>query len=50
MGNLLLSSLQTDKMEDTVEQMAAHASQKLVSDKDLNVSTEMQQVRSRSSS
>lgn len=37
-------------MEDTVEQMAAHASQKLVSDKDLNTSTGMQQVRSRSSS
>lgn len=37
-------------MEDTVEQMAAQASQKLVPDKDLNISKEMQPVRSRSSS
>lgn len=37
-------------MEDTVEQMASQASQKSVPDKDLNIATGMQQVRSRSSS
>lgn len=37
-------------MDDTAEQMAAQASQRSVLDKDLNSTTEMQQVRSRSSS
>ncbi|XP_073785217.1 uncharacterized protein [Danio rerio] len=37
-------------MDDTAEQMAAQASQRSVLDKELNSTTEMQQVRSRSSS